>query len=212
MSVRAVIIDFDKTITTVDTSDILADLAGKRAESEALNKAFLEGKLDGLAGLVKRINFLKGISLDTIEDLIARNDFLRPGAYELFNYFQENAITSIIASGSTVPFLSLYQKKLRADYVVGSKPHMKGRVYGSISAKDYSGKDFKVKDSQEIVDSLGINQRDVVAIGDSPADFGLFEYAGHSIAVNAPDVVCHKADYLVLDDLSRVIPILEKLK
>lgn len=212
MSVRAVIIDFDKTITTADTSDILAGVVGKRAESEALNKAFHEGKTEGLTGLVKRINFLKGVSLDDIEKVVEENDHLRAGAVELFNYFRSRGIISIIASGSTVQFLSLYQQKLAPDYLVGSHPQMKGKVFGTISVKDYSGPDFKVRDSKAILDKLGIEPMDVVAIGDSPADLGIFKFAARSIGVNVPDSVAPHVDFLIVDDLSRAIPILEGLR
>ena len=196
----------------MDTSDILAGLVGKRTEGEALNKAFHEGKITGLSGLVKRINFLKGVWLDQIEAVVAEHDYLRPGAIELFNYFRQHGIVSIIASGSTMQFLSLYQRKLGADYIVGSRPHMKGDVFGTISARDYSGLDFKIRDSKVILDKLGIAGIDVVAIGDSPADLGIFKFAGQSIGVNAPDSIAPYVDFLIEDDLARAIPILEKLR
>src|SRR3989344_5656790 len=82
MIIKAVIIDFDNTITTTDMSSLYAGLVGKREESERLDRLFLEGKLKGLTSLVERINFLSGLKLDQLTELIKDNDYLRAGAHE----------------------------------------------------------------------------------------------------------------------------------
>src|SRR6185436_571127 len=121
MQIRAIIVDFDGTLVTEDISDILAELAGKRAESEELDKQFREGKLTGLTGLIRRINFLSGMSLETIKAAL-KDEYIRKGAFELFEFLNDHKIVSIIASGSTVPVLEVYQEKLGADCIVGSRP------------------------------------------------------------------------------------------
>lgn len=144
--------------------------------------------------------------------MVSGNDYLRPGAQELFEYFRVNDIVSIIASGSTIPFLEIYNEKLRANYLVGSQPRMNGDAIDSISEGDYSGPDFKVRDSKSILDSLGIPQDTVIAIGDSPADKGIFEYAAVSIGVNPKTGMEEYIDYTVQDSLANVLPILDSLK
>lgn len=211
MQIRAAIIDFDGTITTQDMSDVLADLVGKRAEGERLNKLFHEGKLDGLSGLVQRINFLKGVSVADLRAIVAQNDYLMPGAIELFEYLKSHGIVSIIASGNTIPLLEIYQRRLGADFLVGSRPKMTGDIIDHISVEDYSGHDFKARDSREVLARLGIPHDVVIAIGDSPADRGLFELAAKSIAINPKAGVELYADYIIRDDLAAVIPILQNL-
>lgn len=211
MKIKAAIIDFDGTLTTTDMSDLLARAVGKEKESAALNRLFWEGKLKGVAGLAQRINFLQGLGKDQFRRIIAENDYLRPGAEALFAYFKAHDIITIIASGSTIPFLEIYQEKLGADYLVGSKPKMRNGVIESISEDDYSGPEFKVTDSAAIIAKLGIEKSAVIAIGDSPADKGIFAFAATSIAVNPQSGLEAYADHIVYDDLTRIIPILEFL-
>jgi phosphoserine phosphatase len=212
MKIKAIIIDFDGTITTRDMSDLLAQKACKEKESAELNQLFWEGKLGGITGLVQRINFLKGLSLDDLEEIVAEDDYLRPGTKELFEYCRAHNIITIIASGSILPFLKIYQDMLGADYLVGSNPRMENGKIVSISEQDYSGPDFKVQDSRVILSQLGIDAASVIAIGDSPADRGIFEFAAASIAINPKAGVEEYADYRIEDDLSEAIPIIENLK
>jgi phosphoserine phosphatase len=200
MNIRAAIIDFDGTIVTEDISDLLCDLVGKKAESEKLNRLFHEGKLQGLAGLIQRINFLTGLSLEDIQ-----------GAKELFSFFKSNNIVSIIASGSIIPLLENYQELLGADYLVGSRPIIKAGRIVSISEKEYSGMDFKVRDSKEILQKLNIPHSEVIAIGDSPADKGIFELAAVSIAVDPKAGIEKLADYVIENNLNDAKAILENL-
>jgi HAD superfamily phosphoserine phosphatase-like hydrolase len=211
MIIKAIIIDFDGTIVRADTSDVLAGLVGKQAESEALNQRFHEGKMTGVEGLVQRINFLKGLSIGQMREVVAGQDYLRPGARELFDFLRANHIVSIIASGSTLPFLRIYQEKLGADYVVGSNPKIEDGRIVAISESDYSGLDFKIRDSKAILDHLGIPGSQVAAIGDSPADRAIFEFAAKSIAINPKAGIEQHADYVIHDDLAQAIPILREL-
>ncbi|HVQ44344.1 MAG TPA: HAD family phosphatase [Candidatus Saccharimonadia bacterium] len=211
MHIRAAIIDFDKTLTTADMSDLLAETVGKKAESQQLNQLFQNGKLRGLNGLVQRVNFLTGLSIDQLEAFAEQHDCLRPGAVALFEYFRRHHIVTIIASGSTVPFLEIYQRRLGADYVVGSRPAMNGAIMGSVTEADYSGPDFKVRDCRVILERLHIPAENVVAIGDSMADQGIFEFAACSIAIDPHPGIVAYADHVIAHDLTRALPILDRL-
>jgi phosphoserine phosphatase len=211
MIVKTVVIDFDGTIVTRDLTDMLSGLAGKAAESQELDRMFQTGQLKGLQGLVKRINFLSGISVKEISDALEKDDFLREGARDLFDYLRACGIITIIASGSSIPLLELYQKKLGADYIVGSKPKVKDGRIVSIREEDYSGPDFKAHDTSIILESLGIPPSQAVAIGDSPADLGLFELAGASISINPRYGIDKHCDYVIHDNLALAIPIIQSL-
>lgn len=211
MKIRAVIVDFDGTITTEDILSLLCNLVGKKEESQKINDLFIEGKISGLAGLVQRINFLKGMSLEQIRKVVSKNYFLQKGAVELFNFLKENNIVSIIASGSIIPILEVYKEKLGANYLIGSKPIIENDRFVSISEKEYSGEDFKVRDLKEILNKLNISFDCVVAIGDSPADKGIFDLSAKSIAINPKGGIEKYADFVIKDNLFLTIPILKNL-
>ncbi len=210
MKIKAAIIDFDGTIVTEDIMDLLCDLVGRKEESKRLNRLFHEGKLQGLTGLIQRVNFLTGLPIEQVQNLVKENDYLRDGVKELFKFLNNNGIVSIIASGSIIPLLETYQGILGADYVVGSRPLVKDGRIVSISEKEYSDLDFKVRDSKAILEKLNISYDTVAAIGDSPADRRLFELAAISIAIDPKGGIESHADYTVEKDMAEIIPILEK--
>ena len=211
MQIKAIVIDFDGTIVTDDILIILSDLVGKRKESEEINNAFHKNQAKGLGGLVERINFLKGLSVEQIQNVISKDDYLQNGAFELFDFFKRNNIVSIIASGNIMPVLEIYKQKLGADYLIGSKPIVEDGLIVSISENEYSGDNFKKRDLEAILMKLNIAHDSVVAIGDSPADKGIFELCAKSIAINPKEDISDFADYVIENDLSKAIPILKEL-
>jgi HAD superfamily phosphoserine phosphatase-like hydrolase len=211
MKIKAVVIDLDGTITTEDISGVLTELVGKKEESKKLDILFQEGKSYGLDGLIKRINFLKGLTVEQLRAVVIKNDYLRKGAKELFSFLKENNIVSIIASGNIMPVLEVFKEKLGADYLVGSKPIIENNILVLISEKEYSGTDYKVSGLKEILSKLNISLDSLVAIGDSKADKGMFEIAAKSIAINPKGNIEQYADYVIQDDLSKAIPILKDL-
>lgn len=110
LPIRAVLIDFDGTTVTHDMLDVLCDLNGKQAESSRLNQLFHRGEINGITGLIQRINLLQGISVKQIHEKIAQNMYLMPGAEAFFTYLKAGAITSILHSGNIIPVLDIYIK------------------------------------------------------------------------------------------------------
>jgi phosphoserine phosphatase len=58
---------------------------------------------------------------------------------------------------------------------------------------------------------LGIPAAESVAIGDSPADVPMFEFAGHSICINPKHGAGEHADAVIHDDVAAAIPLIEQL-
>ncbi|MBU4069821.1 MAG: HAD-IB family phosphatase [Nanoarchaeota archaeon] len=211
MEIKAVLIDFDGTIVNKDILDLVCGIVEKEKESERINDEFHNGKREGLSALIERINFLGGISTKQINKKLAENDFLIKGAKEFFDFLNSKGIISILNSGNLIPILKYYQKKLGISYIVGTKPKMNGNKILSISEEDFSGSNFKLIDSKVILVRLGIKQENVIAIGDSPADKPLFDFAIKSIAINPKGGIEKNADFQIEKDLSKAIKIIKIL-
>lgn len=209
---KAVLLDFDGTLVIKDILDVVCGIVGKEEESDQINKDFHAGKLSGLTPLITRINFLRGVTLQQINSKLDENSYLMPGAHELFQYLKENSIISIIHSGNITPILSYYQKLLGADYIVGTNPQMNGDEILGISESDFPGREFKVIGVKEILEALSIQPEETLAIGDSPADKAMFEFAGASIAINPKNGIEAYASYIIKDSLENAMPILEEIK
>ncbi len=211
MIIKALLIDFDETVVNKDILDVICAIVGKEKESQRLNDEFIAGKREGLCTLITRINFLKGVSVSAIEERLNAQNYLAKGAHELFKYLHAKKVTSILHSGNIVPILLYYKSILGVDYVVGTKPKMNGDSIDSISIDDFPEKSFKVMGCANILRQLGITSGEVVAIGDSIADREIFEYAAKAIAVNPKGGIERYADYVIDNDLTKVINIIEFL-
>lgn len=209
---KAVLLDFDGTLVNKDVLDVVCGITGKEQESDKINKEFHAGKLTGLTPLITRINFLKGVTISQINQKLDDKSYLMPGARELFNYLKQNSIVSIIHSGNIIPILSYYQKLLAADYIVGTHPKMNGDEILGISDDDFPGRDFKVIGVRDILKNLSIQPDEVLAIGDSPADKTMFEFAGKSVAINPKNGIEEFADYVINDSLANAIKIVQLYK
>ena len=66
-------------------------------------------------------------------------------------------------------------------------------------------------ETKKILEALGIDPSETIAVGDSPSDKSRFAFAATSIAVNPKGGIEEFADHVVTDDLRKVIPIVERL-
>jgi HAD superfamily phosphoserine phosphatase-like hydrolase len=209
--IKAALLDLDGTLVDADMSVVIAEIVGKRDEVKRNNLNFHKGATKGLTGLIASINLFKGIKLDQISEKLSHQDYLMPGAQELLNFFHSNNIISILASGSILPVLEYYQRILGLDYVIGSRPRIRDGVIEGVSEEDYAHPDFKLYETRKVLETLNIDQAETVAIGDSPGDKSRFEFAATSIAINPKGGIEGLADYIITNDLSEAIPIIESL-
>jgi phosphoserine phosphatase len=137
---------------------------------------------------------------------------LTNGAKELLSYCKENNIRTILASGSIVPILEIYQEELGLDYIIGPRPKIKQDLIDGISEADFPADgNFKVVGISAILQELQIEPSDCVAIGDSRGDVPMFEMAAYAIALN-PKIDLSEYTDRAATDLSEVITILQEIK
>tara|TARA_Y100000310_G_C20665597_1_gene807295 strand:- start:261 stop:899 length:639 start_codon:yes stop_codon:yes gene_type:complete len=211
MRIKAILLDFDGTLVTKDLLDVICGINGKEKESKQLNQDFLNGKVPGLDAITQRINFLKGISLNKINKKLDEKSYLMRGAKELADFANKNKIKTILHSGNIVPILDYYKEKLGLTYTLGNTPRMKGNIIQGIKKEDFPGREFKLIRIKEISKKLKIKPHETIAIGDSPADKPIFDFAGKSIAINPKEGIEKHADYTI-KSLKEAIPIIEDLK
>ena len=208
--IKAVLLDFDGTLVNKDILDVICGIVGREQESELLNRRLHAGELKGLTPLITRINFLKGVSLAQIDEKLNENAYLVSGAEELMSYLNQNKIITILNSGNIIPVLSYYKKLLGLTYIIGTHPKMDGDTILGIDESDFSGGDFKVIGVKKLLEELSILPEHTLAIGDSPVDKTMFEFAGKSIAINPKNGV-EKYEDFIIKDLSEAVEIIDKL-
>lgn len=208
--IKAALLDFDGTLVDVDTLSLVCSIMGKKKESERSDADVQSGKISGRLSLIQRINYLKGVSQTRIEKKIKKNLHLMPGAKKLMKYFQDNKIITILSSGNIIQILKIYQKLLKIDYIIGSRPNMDREVIKGIDETNFSAADFKLDESKKILAKLSIKASETMAIGDSRTDISKFKFAALTIAVNPKGGIKQYADYIV-NDLYQALKLIKKI-
>jgi phosphoserine phosphatase len=208
-SIKLALLDFDGTLISQDVLDLLCKINGKEKESKKLDKAFHQGKMKGLDSLIKRINLLAGVTISQVNNLLEQNPHLMPGVNKLMGFFKKHNIITILASGNILPVLKYYQELLGIDYVVGSNPIIQNGTISGISSANYSSSDFKGDGIRAHLSKFGFVKDQIIAIGDSPGDKGMFSLSGFNIAINPKGDIADFADEVIQDDLNKAVTILK---
>jgi phosphoserine phosphatase len=192
--------DFDGTIVNEDILDVICEITNHRKDSEKLNEEIISGKKTGLDNLIKRINFLKGVSKEEIYKKLNENNYLVNGAIELFKFLKENNFITVLHTGNIEYIAEYYKDLLSIDYIICTKPSTKDKIITGININNFTDPDFKRNGCLKILNQLNIPKENIFAIGDSAVDKKVFELAAHTIAINPKGGIENYAEYVIDDN------------
>ena len=208
MSKLLVVFDVDSTLIQDEVIELLAEVAGKRAEVAEVTERAMRGELDFAESLRERVATLAGLPESVFKDVYDR---IRP------TVGVEDAIAAIHAvggkvgavSGGFTEILAPLAARLNLDYyrandleVVDSK--LTGRVLGRIIDRV-----AKAEALQEWAQLSGTPLDRTVAVGDGANDLDMMAVAAIGVAFNAKPIVREKADVVIeRQDLRDLIPLL----
>lgn len=208
MKTKLFLIDFDGTIVYEDILDVICGITERRKESVSIRiKSSNENFSSGLCPLQRRINLLQGVHLNSINNLLGKNMFLRKGVVEFFDYLRRNQYISVLHSGNIIPVLKIYQSHLGIDHVIGTQPNIDNDIIQGIDLSKTSV-NFKVNECRKIIKQYNVDKTSIIAIGDSFHDLGVFSMAGLRIAIDPKDGIEKNSDYIIDNDFEAVIKIL----
>lgn len=203
-----VIFDVDSTLIEQEVIELLADCAGKRSEVEAVTERAMSGELDFTASLKARVRHLEGLPERVIEETLAKCSITK-GAKQLIAAIHLAGGKVGAVSGGFSQLLDPLAKELELDFhrantleVVDG--YLTGDVTGPIIDKP-----AKATALIEWAQSLDLDLKYTVAIGDGANDLDMMAVAGLGIGFNAKPRVRKAAD-IILDsaDLSEAVGLL----
>ena len=194
-NIGLVAMDMDSTLITIECIDEIADFCGLKDQVAAITQKSMAGEIDFTQSLKERVALLKGLHLNTLEEVYAKRLALSPGAERLIKELKKHGIKTMLVSGGFTFFTERIQKRLKLDYAFANTLEVKngvltGNILGEIV--DAHKKAFYLEYVRKKENLL---PHETVAIGDGANDLLMLENAGISIAYHAKAIVQQKAHY-----------------
>lgn len=209
-AIPLVVLDCDSTTIQDEVIELIADAAGSREAVAEVTERAMRGELDFAESLRERVATLAGTPDSVFADTYARVR-LTPGITELIAEVHRRGGKVGVVSGGFHEVLDPLAKDLGLDFwranrleVIDGK--LTGRTVGPII--DATAKAEALK---EWAAESGLNLSASVAIGDGANDLEMMRVAALGVSFNGKPVVVERADEAIEADLSRAIPLLDRL-
>lgn len=207
MTEYLVVFDVDSTLIEDEVIELLADVAGKRADVAEVTDRAMRGELDFAESLVQRVATLAGLPESVFESVLSRVR-ITSGAKETIRAIQANGGKVGAVSGGFTQLLTPLAKELNLDFhraneleVVDGK--LTGKVIGDIIDKNAKANALTDWSKQTGLDKT-------VAVGDGANDLAMMAIAGLGVAFNAKPIVKEQADVVLKgNDLRELLDVLK---
>lgn len=188
--------DMDSTLINIECIDEIAAFGGVKEQVASITEAAMRGEIkDFSESLIRRVAFLKGLSINVLQSVYEQQLRLNPGAEQLVNAAQQAGLKVVLVSGGFTFFTEKLKNKLgldaaHANVLEVADGLLTGRVAGRIL--DAQGKADTVS---AFAQTLGAAPEQIIAIGDGANDLKMLGLAGYSVAYRAKPVVSAQARY-----------------
>ncbi|MDP2819196.1 MAG: phosphoserine phosphatase SerB [Polaromonas sp.] len=191
---KLIAFDMDSTLINIECVDEIADAAGRKAEVSAITEAAMRGEIsDYKESLRRRVALLKGVSVDSMDEVYHQRLKLNPGAAELVHACKAAGLKVLLVSGGFTFFTDRVRDELGIDYTRSNVLEVEdglltGRMVGQ-SWGDICDGEEKKKMLLETCAMLGITPAQAIAMGDGANDLPMMSVAGLSVAYHAKPAV-----------------------
>ena len=194
MTEYLVIFDVDSTLIEDEVIELLAEVAGQRAEVAAVTERAMAGELDFAESLLQRVATLAGLPESVFAEVQSRIK-ITTGAKETIAAIQASGGKVGAVSGGFTQLLTPLAEVLNLDFARANELEvingiLTGKVIGKIIDRT-----AKADALREWASETGLTR--TVAVGDGANDLEMLATAELGVAFNAKPIVREKADVVI---------------
>ena len=196
------IFDVEGVLYDAEYLPLLAEQVNKENKIWEITKKGIEGKIDWVDGLKKRVHLLRGIEYDTCVE-VANSLPIMTGAKEACTTLKNAGWRLMAVSGGFTIITDRLKKELGLDFVYSNELVFKdGKLDDVIVNVDAD----KAKSAVIKINEWDEKKEDITVVVDGANDVKLFDITGFGIAFRAQDLVKDLAT-VTLDekDLSKIV-------
>lgn len=206
--IKLIAFDLDNVLIDGESLDEIAKKVEAHEEFVELTRTAMEGDINFETSLRKRMEILKGTSLDDIKQVVQELPLME-GAEETIKELKGRGYKIATITGN-FEVVTDRLKDLDIDYIYCNQLHQEdGVITGEISGP-LIVEGSKADVLEELVNQEGLTLEETAAVGDGANDIPMIEKAGLGIAFNAKPAVRKVADVVVDGkDLKEILAIFE---
>lgn len=191
---KMLLADMDSTMIEQECIDELAEEAGVGSRVKDITARAMNGELDFDGALRERVGLLQGLEASVIDRVLEERITLMSGGTALLATMKANGGYAALVSGGFTAFTQEVARILGFDENRANTLIIKEGVLSGEVAVPILGKQAKVDALNEITARLGIDEADVIAVGDGANDLGMLHRAGLGVALHAKPSVAAECD------------------
>ena len=202
------VFDVDSTLIEDEVIELLADVAGKRAQVAEVTERAMRGELDFAESLRERVAVLAGLPESVFTDVYARITPTK-GVQELIDAVHAAGGLVGAVSGGFTQVLTPLAAKLGLDFARANDLEVQGgKLTGKVDGRIVD-RAVKAESLLEWAAAAGIDPKSTIAVGDGANDLDMLATAGLGVAFNAKPLVRETAQVVIeRQDLRELIPLL----
>lgn len=212
---RLIAFDMDSTLINIECIDEIADAVGRKAQVAAITEAAMRGEItDFKDSLRRRVALLRGVTIQSMEQVYRDRLQLNPGATELVHTCKQAGMKVLLVSGGFTFFTDRVRDRLAIDFTRSNLLEVQNGVLTG-HVLDQSWGDIcdgaeKRRMLLQTCTEMGIEPNQSIAVGDGANDLPMMEATGLSVAYHAKPKVREKAQVAINSGgLDRLLEILQ---